>query len=235
MSRNFFYPIVFAGALGLPVLLVNDREEQPLPLVQEPAQASGVNVSGIPAFQVAAPVTTYYPGNAQGPDLSAQPLQFLPVQDLGQVFRFDWTADAIAQRWERVSVIEEGDGLRGLRVAFVSGINPSDIHGSLTFYFDRSQGLQRIGFRGWTGDPSALVGLMQGTYGLQARKSNLSGCYTSSSWGRTRGVLLLKPPAVIRAELPLQKVAILLDLVNPQSSGQVSEEAAWHLQEAVRF
>jgi hypothetical protein len=122
-----------------------------------------------------------------------------------------------------------------MRVAFVSGTNLTDIHGSLTFYFDSSQVLQRIGFRGWTGDPTALVALAQNAYQLQAKRSNLSGCYTASSWGRTRGVLLLKPPAVIRADLPLQRMAVLFDLANPSGNRPVSEEAKRHLDEAVRF
>jgi|GEM_PF-2230011 hypothetical protein len=231
MNRSLFYPFVLAGALGMPVLMVNDRSEQPFPLVQSQGQEAG----GLGAYPIAGPVTTYYPGTAMGPDLSAQPLQFMPVQDLGQVFRFDWTPELITQRWERVSVIEEGDGLRGLRVAFVSGVNATDIHGSLTFYYDASQVLQRIGFRGWTGDPAGIINLAQSTYQLQPRRSNVSGCFVSSSWGRTKGVLLLKPPAVIRAELPQQRMAILFDLVNPQGNSQVSEEAARHLQEATRY
>lgn len=231
MNRNLFYPFVLAGALGMPVLLVDDRSEQPFPLVQTEGQVP----AGLAAYSIPGPTTAYYPGTALGPDMSAQPLQFMPIQDLGQVIRFDWTPEMITQRWERVSVIEEGDGLRGLRVAFVSGVNATDIHGSLTFYFDPSQVLQRIGFRGWTGDPAAIVSLAQNTYQLQPRRSSLSGCYTSSSWGRTKGILLLKPPAVIRAELPQQRMAILLDLVNPRGNGQVSEEAARHLQEATRL
>lgn len=230
MSRGFFYPVMLVGALGVPVLMVNERTDSPVPLVQEQTAPGG-----IPVFQASAPLTAYYPGSGAGPDLSAQPLQFMPIQDLSQVFRFDWTAEAVVQRWERVSVIEEGDGLRGLRVAFVSGTNLTDIHGSLTFYFDSKQALQRIGFRGWTGDPSALVNLAQNGFQFQPRRSKLSGCYTASSWGRTRGVLLLKPPALIRAELPLQRMAILFDLVNPQSGGKVSEEAELHLAEAIRL
>lgn len=230
MNRNLFYPFVLAGALGMPVLLVNDRSEQPFPMLH----AEGQVPAGLAAYPVPGPTTAYYPGNALGPDLSAPPLQFMPIQDLGQVIRFDWTPEMITQRWERVSVIEEGDGLRGLRVAFVSGVNATDIHGSLTFYFDPSQVLQRIGFRGWTGDPAAIVSLVQNGYQMQPRRSSLSGCYISSSWGRTKGMLLLKPPAVIRAELPQQRMAILLDLVNPRGNAQVSEEAARHLQEATR-
>jgi len=229
MSRSLLYPVILVGALGLPVLLVNERTDGGLPMVQNQSQ------QGIPTFQVSAPLNAYYPGTAAGPDLSAQPLQFMPVQDLGQVFRFDWTPEMITQRWERVSVIEEGDGLRGMRVAFVSGTNLTDIHGSLTFYFDASQVLQRIGFRGWTGDSSAVVALAQNAYQLQSKRSNLSGCYTASSWGRTRGVLLLKPPAVIRADLPLQRMAVLFDLANPSGNLPVSEEAKRHLDEAVRF
>ncbi|MFN9182660.1 MAG: DUF6690 family protein [Planctomycetota bacterium] len=231
MNRSLFYPLMLAGALGMPVLLVNDRNGQPLPMVQTQDQTA----AALAGFPIPGPVTAYYPGTALGPDLSAQPLQFMPVQDLGQVFRFDWTPEMITQRWERVSVIEEGDGLRGMRVAFVSGVNTTDIHGSLTFYFDAGKVLQRIGFRGWTGDPTAIAGLVQNAYQMQPKRSNLSGCYTSSSWGRTKGVMLLKPPAVIRAELPQQRMAILLDLVNPNGTAQVSEEAARHLQEATRF
>lgn len=101
--------------------------------------------------------TIVYSGDAQGPDLSGPPMEFIPTINLDEIFRFDASPSWVQQRWQRVSTCPNLDGLRGLRVALVTGTNPNDLHGSLTYFFDVNQTVQRISFQGWTGDSTKLL------------------------------------------------------------------------------
>jgi hypothetical protein len=62
--------------------------------------------------------------------------------------------------------------LQGYRVALVTGTRVTDLAGSLTYYFNARQQLQRITFRGTTGDTSALLTLLTGRYGFARRVLN---------------------------------------------------------------
>ena len=50
--------------------------------------------------------------------------------------------------------------LQGYRVPLVTGTTLADVAGSLTYYFNAQQRVQRITFRGTTGDPSVLATLL---------------------------------------------------------------------------
>ena len=173
---------------------------------------------------MAAAQTLVYPGNEFGPDLTAQPLTYLPVTNFQEIFRFDITQNWVTTRWSRVSTVAGEPGLHGLRVALVTGTNSWDLHGSLTYYFDQRQRVQRIAFRGWTGDASRLLQLLTGQYQFQAQSTNLAGFYQAKSWSKTTGGILLKHPPVISADHPLQKLAMVLEINNPASSFELSNE-----------
>jgi len=102
--------------------------------------------------------TFVLPGNAHGPNLSAQPLEFLPVTNFEEIFP------------------SPGDyELHGLRVALITGTNSWDLHGSLTYYFDTSHRVQRITFRGWSGDATKLITLLTQKYGFRQQQTHWAG------------------------------------------------------------
>jgi len=120
--------------------------------------------------------TIVYRGDANGPDLNAAPLSFTPTIDIASLFRFDITEASVTNRWQRVSTAPAVDGLHGLRVALVTGTNSWDLHGSLTYYFDTSHRVQRITYRGWTGDANRLLQILQ-QHQLKAQPSHWAGVY----------------------------------------------------------
>lgn len=75
-----------------------------------------------------------------------------PVRDLAEVFRFDVTTDWILRHWPRVSTGLAQLQLQGYRVPLVTGTGEADLAGSLTYYFNARQKVQRITFCGTTGD-----------------------------------------------------------------------------------
>ena len=142
---------------------------------------------------------------------------------LNEFLRFDVTPNWVKNRWPRVSTFPAQDSLTAMRVPLVSGPRPQDIHGSLTYFFDGQQQVQRIGFRGWTGDASELVNFVQ-QQGFVRQKSSGAGLFSRSSWGRNKGALRLDHPPVTQRELPTEQMMVLFELTNPSGNLQVSQK-----------
>lgn len=167
-----------------------------------------------------------WPGNALGPDFNAVPLEFMPVTDLSEIFRFDANPAWVRQRWDRVSLSAGESGLSGLRVPLVTGVNASDLFGSLTYYFDSNQVAQKITFQGWTGNPNGLVQFVTKNYGFKNQPTTSAGLYVAKSWRKSTGALYMQHPNVIRSENVNQQVAILLEINNPDGSYELSTNVA---------
>lgn len=163
--------------------------------------------------------TLVFRGDASGPDLTAAPMSFTPTIDLSSLFRFDVTKQWITSRWDRVSTCPADQGLHGMRVAVVTGTNSWDLHGSLTYYFDANHRVQRVTFRGWTGDASRLVQTLQQSHQLRATPTHWAGLYLSKRSG-----LLMKHPAVIDKNNPVQQLAIIMEINNPSGKTPLSND-----------
>ena len=168
--------------------------------------------------------TFIFPGNEFGPNLSAQPLEFLPVPDFGEIFRFDVSPNWVKSRWKRISTNPGEGGLHGLRVALVTGVNSWDLHGSLTYYFDVRHQCQRITFRGWIGDPSRLLNLLTQRFEFKAQQTHLAGFYLAQNFWKSTGGLLMKNPPVIYSENFSQQLAIAMEINNPSGNTKLSNE-----------
>ena len=167
--------------------------------------------------------TTTYGGNATGPDFSA-PLQFTPVMNFEEIFNYGVTSASIEQRWDRVSNVPSAAGLRGKRVALVTGTNSWDLHGSLTYYFDQYQKCSRITFRGWAGDPSRLIEYLQTQHGLTQQPTTEAGFYLAKKRRKSIGAMLMKSPPVTYSENKVEQIGVLLELNDPQSKNVLSDD-----------
>lgn len=166
------------------------------------------------------------PGNALGPDFSAAPMQFTPVMNFAEIFNYQVNSNWLQGRWKRVSNSPAINGLRGQRVALVTGTNSWDLHGSLTYYFDEYQKCRRITFRGWVGDPTRLVNYLQSQHGFKQQPTGWAGFYLAKSWRKTLGGLLMKNPPVTYVENRVQRVGVLLELNDPNGKFELSEDFA---------
>jgi hypothetical protein len=164
------------------------------------------------------------PGNAVGPDFSAAPMQFSPVMNFGEIFNYQVNSKWLQSRWDRVSNAPEADGLRGQRVALVTGTNSWDLHGSLTYYFDKYQKCRRITFRGWVGDPSRLTDFLQKQHDFKQQPTSWAGFYLAKNWRKTLGGLLMKNPTVTYVENRVQRVGVLLEMNDAKGSFQLSDD-----------
>ena len=168
--------------------------------------------------------TTIYRGTAAGPDLTAQPLSFVPVNDFREVFRFDVNESWVKQRFKRISTVPADADLHGLRTAMVTGTNSWDLHGSQTYYFDANHRLQRITFRGWVGDSTRLLEMATKHFGLKPQPTHWAGLYLGNFGGKLTGGLIMKDPDVIDQRNQLQRSAVLLELNQPSGRFEISDD-----------
>ena len=154
------------------------------------------------------------------------------VHDLREVLRFDIAPNWLPQRFSRVSTVLSNVQMDGLRVPLITGTRPTDIAGTLTYYFDAGQSLRRINLHGLTGDPSQLASLMVQFYGLQPEQS-LGGQLFTTRWNnRIANLLQIAPAPVIYAGADHSKYVVFLELNQASSSFGLSPEASELLQTA---
>ena len=148
------------------------------------------------------------------------------VHDLREVLRFDITPGWLPQRFARVTTVTSNVQMDGLRVPLITGTQPNDIAGTLTYFFDASQALKRIDLHGLTGDPKPLADLMVQYYQLKPEQS-LGGQLFTARWNnRVTSVMQIAPAPIIYAGADHSKYIIFLELNQPSNQYGLSEEAS---------
>ena len=122
----------------------------------------------------------------------------MPLPSLAEVLRFDVTVEWILRRWPRVTTGLPYLQLQGYRVPLVTGTGMSDVAGSLTYYFNAQQQVQRITLRGTTGDPSVLASILTSRYRFARRLTNDPGVVLSTR----PSIRAIVPPARSRSARP---------------------------------
>lgn len=230
MADNFFQqPLGIASLIGAaivgPYAVFSDKpgsQTQNPPSISQPMLSDGSMPAGWPNFPNATGMDPINGGSSQ----NQMPFATIPgVPDLREVIRFDIHPDWVAQRFPRVTTVLAETRLDGRRVPFLSGTNPTDIAGSLTYYFDAAATVRRIQFHGVTGDPSMLVSLMTQFYGLQPEQT-LGGYLFTARWNnRITSVLQLTPSAVISAQDHHARFQVFLELNQPSNDYGLTQEA----------
>lgn len=129
----------------------------------------------------------------------------MPTPSLAEVLRFDVTVEWVMQRWPRVSTGLPYLQLQGYRVPLVTGSRVADVAGSLTYYFNAQQQVQRITLRGTTGNPSLLVSTLAGRYHFARRLTNDPGVVlyeAVDSSNQPVGSLKVRSARVVKASQP---------------------------------
>lgn len=159
------------------------------------------------------------PQTGQGP---ATPPKNVPLAD---ALRFDMTLRDLTARWPRVSTSLADLQLQGYRVPLVTGTSQTDLAGSLTYYFNPRQQVQRITFQGTTGDGTELVRLLTVQYGFRRRLTNDPSIFVyevPAPRGEAQSVLFLKVAPVLAANRPRQRFDVSLVMERPGEESVVS-------------
>jgi uncharacterized protein DUF6690 len=159
---------------------------------------------------------TAAPGTADegssSPAVGAPAAGHAPLCDMESVFRFDLTSQWVTATWPRVTTVAGDASHSGMRVPLVTGVMPDDLVGTLTYYFDDRQRVQRITFGGNTGDPRRLVALVTSQYDLKPQPTLDAGLYQTKWNGQTISTLHVRHASVVAAAARHGKFDVELDL-----------------------
>jgi hypothetical protein len=220
LMRRFLLSILLALSVAIPYLAMSDR----LDMVRD--KISGFFSSSSDATELALdPVTgeiiTRSGAPANGTNSAvASP----PVVDLREVVRFDLTPRWIMERWPRVSSVPSDGRFDGLRVPLVTGTGAHDLAGSLTYYFDKSQQMQRLMFHGYTGDDRPLVSLITQYYRLQPEPAVGAGVFVARWNAKPTSALWIRRMPVVDAGNHHQKFEVILELNRPNYHASLSPQ-----------
>ncbi|TWU27311.1 DUF6690 family protein [Bythopirellula polymerisocia] len=148
------------------------------------------------------------------------PLEGISSVSLEEVFRFDITKEWVYQHWARKSTALSELGLYGVRIPLVTGTQLTDIAGSLTYFFDPSGRVQKITFKGNTGDTTQLVMLVMHRYGLQPQTSLVAGeqLFQVKRGSDVMSELRTRPSPVLWSSSPHNSFAVELQLQSPSAA-----------------
>jgi hypothetical protein len=146
---------------------------------------------------------------------ASQPPEGQPVSDFGEIFRFDVIPKWIITRWGTVNRNLAGSEFEAFRVPVVTGKQPSDLSGALTYYFDANDVVQRISFLGSTYDEKRLVEFMTNKYQLKKEPALGPDLYGVRWSGKMRSALVIDfDPNTPRGQAP--KMLVRFELNRPR-------------------
>jgi hypothetical protein len=180
-----------------------------------PAFAATPGSAGAAAATPGAPAAK---AGAASPASSSSPTG-IPFAGLVEVLRFDVSLDWVMNRWPRVSAALAQLQLQGYRVPLVTGTAQDDLAGSLTYYFNPRQEVQRITFHGTTGDARKLVELLTSRYGFARRLTNDASSFVyevPSLEKKPKSILWIRPAQVVKTDETFQRYQLVLVLERPE-------------------
>lgn len=90
-----------------------------------------------------------------------------PGISVADLLRFDITPRWLGQNWSRVTACLAEPDWQGLRVPVVTGSQPYDLAGTVSYSFNMEQQLERINLYAVTGDCEPLTAFVQQRLGMQ--------------------------------------------------------------------
>lgn len=227
IPKGLLLPALLVSAFAIPIALHKDGlrtiqrgfaswwQTNNLTTAPEPKPPEWVDASDI--RQLAGPT-------ANLDSLSTgMPVEGEPVGHLSEVIRFNVTPQWVMHRWPRVTTELSDLNLEGLRVPLVTGTAPHDLAGSLTYYFDNQQLVQRITFHGFTADERPLVELLVKKCGFRAEPTLGRGLYLAKWSGKTKSALWVQHAPVVQAKQRMTQLELELELNRPGRGYGLSE------------
>lgn len=236
LKSKVLLPVVLATAAGTPYLVMEDdwsagAKQQIASMWSEEGEADEA-ADAVSLPDVGAPPPVFRPEFAHG-DKAESPRAEIhdllggpPVYHVGEVLRFDISPAWVTGRWPRVTTTLSEQGMEGLRVPLVTGTRPHDLAGSLTYYFDNQQRVQRLTFEGYTGDAGQLVAVITQHYRLQAEPTLHAGMYVARWNGHPTSVVRITRAPIITHDSPRSQLQILVELNRPSEKYGLSPQVS---------
>ena len=221
-SRVLGIPLLLGAAVAVPYVATNGPD---LKSLMEKVSSLGASADKIGTPSVSASKGSQSSAGSLGSTQSnpganqfatGSPSQRVPLQE---VFRFDISKEWVYHRWTRKSTALSELGLFGIRVPLVTGTQPHDLAGSLTYFFGNDGRVHRISFRGRTGNTTQIVMLVARRHGLQQQPSAIVGeqLFQVRRDERVYSELRTRPASVLRNSTPLDSFLVTLELQRPDA------------------
>jgi hypothetical protein len=233
MNRAYLIPVL-AAAIGGPYFYFDGSEQVSDWLKKKPESRQGefdlqqfTSLAGNwqDGSQLGldgAPVTGLPPGAER---VDTKSIEFTPmIGNLAEVFRFDVTPAWIKSYWPRVTVAHGAEDLICYRVPLVTGPNPFDLTGSLTYSFDANMRVQRIAFHGFTEDPTRIVYHAKQVHGLGLDKIIGNGWYSKRFGQDVKSVLGLQHGVHASGFDSSPQTQVTMEINHPYGSYRLSRE-----------
>lgn len=135
-----------------------------------------------------------------------------------QAWQWNLTPAWVMSTWPRVTTELADLDLQGYRTSYVSGTGEGDVAGSLSYYFDGRQRLQRIEFRGTTGDARRLVQFLAAHHRFERHLSSdpSTYLYQVEQSGRALSEMRITAAPVISSGNALRRFEVSLSINRPQ-------------------
>lgn len=215
MLKRFFFVSVMMAAVGVPYVLASSsnwwssfKSRFSSPAQPAPATAAPIGTAA-PSFGGGAPAFAVKPTNV--------PPEGVGTVDLTEVLNFNATPSWVMSRWPRVTTGLSEVELQGYRVPLITGTGEDDLAGSLTYYFEPDQRVKLIHFRGTTGNPRKLVGLLTSRYRfIQQPTDDPALLLYQIKWnGKPTSELRIRTARVLRAAQPNARYQVELAMKRP--------------------
>lgn len=155
---------------------------------------------------------------------AAADAQATPLVSLQEALRFDIQPAWVVSRWPRVATVVGELDWAGMRVPLITGYEPYDTVGSLTYYFDRQQRLRRISLEGFAGDERQLASVAMQNFGLQPEPTLGAGLFVYRWNGEPLSVLTVQFAPVVTVETPQIQRRIVLEINRPDPGWRLSPQ-----------
>ena len=224
-GRALGIPLLLAAAVGVPYVATNgssgtgfwkkgfwNSSTEPVSSQRAVGAESlaGASSSELPSMQ--GPGAVLYP--------ETTPLEGAPSMSLHDVFRFNVSREWVYQHWARKSTALAELGSYGIRVPLVTGTQLFDLAGSLTYFFGEDGRVERISFRGRTGDTTQIVMLMIQRYGMVQQATPVVGeqLFQFRRNEQVISELRTRPAHVLWTSAPHDSFAVELELQRPDAT-----------------
>jgi hypothetical protein len=169
-----------------------------------------------PADPFAANTATNTEENAPSNPPGTGSTQSAPTS-IEEILSFDINPGYVVSHWPRITTMPPQYQLQGYRTSVVTGTRETDIAGTITYYFDTRQQLERIIFYGTTGDPRALLTLLSSKFGMERVYNDDPGTfiYRKNVYFKPYSELRIRPAKVFRASDPNARYEIELAVRKP--------------------
>ena len=147
------------------------------------------------------------------------------ITPIPEALRFDITPSFVSQRWSRVSNQLADLDWYGMRVPLVTGTQMQDLHGSISYFFDRNHRLQRIKLRGFTADSEPLVQFLISTYGLREYAAAEGRVYLAYQQDRPLSYMHIRNAGVLSSENRRTQQQVTVEINAPSKAASLSRES----------